>query len=93
MTIIHNATDDHIEENLKIEDIFIVKFDIIDSKYDKYINTLDIKVVNITDEEIISFYEIDTIPTINIYKNKNLIEQIEGYICKTELIKILGNNM
>tara|TARA_B100001093_G_scaffold520462_1_gene616257 strand:+ start:11132 stop:11404 length:273 start_codon:yes stop_codon:yes gene_type:complete len=76
-----------IEDILKSNEIILLKFDKKNSKYNEYFNSLDFKIVNITDEEIISFYEIDTLPTILIYKNNNLIDSIIGFNTKTELIK------
>ena len=76
-----------IEDILKSNEIILLKFDNENSKYNEYFNSLEFKIVNITDEEIISFYEIDTLPTILIYKNNNLIDSIIGFNTKTELIK------
>ena len=67
-----------IEDILKSNEIILLKFDKKNSKYNEYFNSLDFKIVNITDEEIISFYEIDTLPTILIYKNNNLIDSISS---------------
>jgi len=72
-------------------DFKIVKFDNINSKYNEYFvenfTILNSKVVNITDTEIINFYDIDILPTIYIYKNKNLLGTIEGFHTKTCLLK------
>ena len=38
-------------------------------------------------EDRIEFYDIDTLPTIYIYKDKNLLNTIEGFLTKSELIK------
>jgi len=70
--------------NLK-NDIFLLKFDNLKSKYDLYIKNLNIKVVNITDAEIIKFYNIEIIPTIYIYKNNNIIDILTGFYPKTNL--------
>ena len=68
----------------------ILKFDKENSKYDEYIyNINNIKVINITDEEIMEFYDVNVVPTLLIYKNKNLIDSIEGFLTKTDLIKKL----
>lgn len=76
-----------INEQLTKNNIMLLKFDTPDSKYDEYINSLNYKIVNITDTEIINFYDIDFLPTILIYKNKNLIDSIEGFLTKTQLLK------
>jgi len=78
---------DIIDDIATDSDTFLLKFDNKKSKYDDYINTINYRVVNITDPEIIDFYDITIIPTICIYKNKNLIETIEGYLTKSELLK------
>lgn len=70
--------------NLK-NDIFLLKFDDLKSKYDLYIKNLNIKVVNITDPEIIKFYNIEIIPTIYVYKNNNIIDILTGFYPKTNL--------
>lgn len=84
-----------IEELLKTSEIILLKFDNSKSNYDEYIDTLNFKVINITDKEIIDFYEIDVLPTILVYKNKNLIDSINGFHTKTNLIQrilnIIGN--
>lgn len=89
---IENQVENKIETN---NNIMLLKFDNTISKYNEYFENLEnfenknliFKTVNITDPEIIEFYDIDTIPSILIYKNKNLIGTIEGYFAKTELIK------
>ena len=50
--------------------IHIIKFDDENSKYNTYIETIPIKITNITDKEIIEFYDIDVLPTLYIYKIK-----------------------
>ncbi len=81
---------DNIDELVKQNNIMILKFDKENSKYDEYIyNMNNIKVINITDEEIMEFYDINVVPTLLIYKNKNLIDSIEGFLTKTDLIKKL----
>lgn len=84
-TNIHN-----IDELVKQNNIMILKFDKESSKYDEYIyNMNNIKVINITDKEIMEFYDINVVPTLLIYKNKNLMDSIEGFLTKTDLIKKL----
>ena len=81
---------DNIDELVKQNNIMILKFDKENSKYDEYIyNMNNIKVINITDEEIMEFYDVNVVPTLLIYKNKNLIDSIEGFLTKTDLIKKL----
>ena len=70
--------------NLK-NDVFLLKFDDLKSKYDLYFKNLNIKVVNITDPEIIKFYNIEIIPTIYFYKNNNIIDILTGFYPKTNL--------
>lgn len=84
---------DEIEAMMKTNDIFIVKFDNENSKYDNYINTLQVKVVNITDPDIIEFYDIDIIPSLALYKDKNLVEIINGFKPKTFVVNKLLNLM
>ena len=82
-----NSSND-LEEIIKHNNIMLIKFDNNNSKYDEYFNTLnDFKLVNITTTEIIEFYDIEVLPTICIYKNKNLIFSIEGYYSKSILLK------
>ena len=78
---------DEIEQILKSNEIMLLKFDVEESKYNEYFNSLQFKIINIIDKEIISFYEIDTLPTVLIYKNKNLLDSIVGFKTKTELLK------
>lgn len=80
-----------IKDFLKTDELMLLKFDNKESKYDHYIDKLDLKVINITDKEIISFYNIDTLPTVFIYKNNNMIDSITGYCEKTEFIKKILN--
>ena len=72
---------------LNTDDLMLLKFDKESSKYDEYLDTIEFKVVNITDPEIIEFYQIDTLPTILIYKNKNMIDSIEGFNTKSILLR------
>jgi hypothetical protein len=90
MTLIINNLND-IDNMIKKNEVMLLKFDKEESKYNEFINTLDFKIVNITDTEIIDFYDIDILPTILIYKNKNLIDSIEGFYTKTTLIKKIYN--
>lgn len=83
-----NDKTKEIEDYLSSE-LMLVKFDTPKSKYDNYISTLGYKIVNVIDEEIMEFYDIEIIPTIKVYKNKNLVESIEGFKTKSELMKIL----
>jgi len=58
-------------------DLFILKFDKSSHSREPFNYILDIvKIINITDEEIIKFYEIDVLPTILIFKNKIVVEKI-----------------
>ena len=78
-----------IEDNIKNNNILILKFDNEDSKYNEYFNNygLNYKSITITDKDIIDFYEIDVLPSIYIYKHKNLLGTIEGFHSKTVLLK------
>ena len=83
-----------IENNIKSNSVVILKFDNIDSKYNEFFDKLKdtsvtsvTSVTNITDKEIIDFYDIDVLPTIYVYKNKNLLGIIEGYYSKSILLK------
>lgn len=80
-----------IDNYLKSSNIVIIKFDKENSNYDNFIDSLDYKIVNITDSDIINFYDIENLPSMFIYKNKNLIGNIEGFYTKTELIKKIRN--
>ena len=84
-------TTDKIDHMIKTNVLILLKFDNKESKYNEFIDTLDFKVINITDEEIIDFYDIDILPTIFVYKNNNLIDSIEGFHTKTILIKKILN--
>jgi len=75
--------ENYLENN---DNIILLKFDNIDSNYDQYIFKLNYKVINITDKDIINFYDISTLPTILIYKNKNLIDSIEGFLTKSSFM-------
>jgi hypothetical protein len=85
-----NCIED-IEQLLKTSEIMLLRFDNTKSNYDEYIDTLHFKVINITDKEIIDFYEIDVLPTILVYKNKNLMDSIKGFHTKTNLVQKILN--
>lgn len=80
-----------IQNHIKNCEVVLLKFDTKDSKYNMYFNSLELKVINITDEEIIDFYDIDVLPSILVYKNNNLLDKIEGFHTKYELIKKVLN--
>lgn len=82
----------NIENDIKTNSILILKFDNENSKYNDFFDKItesnnNFKTVNMTDPEIIEFYEIDVLPTIFIYKEKNLLGSIEGFNTKSELLK------
>ena len=83
------------ESNIKSNSIVIVKFDNEDSKYNEFFDKIEeisvTNVTNITDKEIINFYNIDVLPTIYVYRNKNLMGIIEGFHLKTTLLKKINN--
>jgi hypothetical protein len=85
------STIDGVDNILNSDKIMIVKFDNVNGKYDEYFNSLEFKTVNITDNEVIEFYEINVLPTILIYKNKNLIDSVEGFFTKSVLLKKIKN--
>lgn len=78
---------DDIDKHIINNEIMLLKFDTTNSKYNEYFGSLNFKVINITDPEIIEFYDINVLPTILIYKNKNLLNSIEGFHTKTDLLK------
>ena len=92
----------NIQSQKQLDDLLIkynnnhimVKYDNIDSKYNNFIDTLNINVLNITTAEDFFFENdsINIIPTIYYYKNNNLKQIIEGFKTKTELNKIIVNN-
>ena len=90
MTIIIDNMDE-IDNIIKKNELLLLKFDEEESKYNEFIDGLDFKIVNITDKEIIDFYDIDVLPTILVYKNKNLIDSIKGFHTKTILLKKILN--
>lgn len=71
--------------------IYLLKFDTKIGKYDGYIDKINYRVINITDSEIIEFYDIESLPTICVYKDKNLLDVIEGFLPKSELLKKIEN--
>ena len=77
-----------IEADIKNNTVVILKFDEENSKYNEFYDKItDYKTVNITDSTIIEFYDIYVLPTIYVYKNKNLLGTIEGFHPKTTLLK------
>jgi hypothetical protein len=82
---------DEIDDMIKSQEIMLLKFDNKESKYNQFFDGLDFKVINITNEEIINFYDIDVLPTILVYKNSNLIDSIKGFHTKTILLKKILN--
>ena len=61
--------------------------------YEYFINDLDVPVQKIDrdmNEDLIEEYEIQKLPTILVYKDKNLVDRIEQFIPKTEFVKRLG---
>jgi hypothetical protein len=85
------SIENNIDNYLKSSTIVILKFDKENSLYDNFIYSLDYKIVNITDTDIINFYDIENLPSLYIYKNKNLIGFIEGFYTKTILLKKIKN--
>lgn len=82
---------DEIDDIIKSQELMLLKFDNKESKYNQFFDGLDFKVINITNEEIINFYDIDVLPTILVYKNSNLIDSINGFHTKTILLKKILN--
>lgn len=82
---------DEIDDVIKSQELMLLKFDNKESKYNQFFDGLDFKVINITNEEIINFYDIDVLPTILVYKNSNLIDSIKGFHTKTILLKKILN--
>ena len=89
-------TDSDINTVLDSHDIVLLKFtaDWCESckKYEHFINDLSVYVQDIDynlNEDIAEEYEIQKLPTVLVYKNKNLVDRIEGFIPKTEFIKRL----
>ena len=91
-------TDSEITGVLDSHDIVLLKFTAYwcDSckKYEHFINDLSVYVQEIDhdlNEDLIEEYEIHKLPTVLVYKNKNLVDRIEGFIPKTEFVKKLMN--
>jgi len=88
-------SNESIESTINSNSIAILKFDNEDSKYNEFFDKLKeinfTNITNITDKEIIDFYDIDVLPTIYVYRNKNLMGIIEGFHLKTTLLKKINN--
>ena len=91
-------TDADITTVLDSHDIVLLKFtaDWCESckKYEHFINDLSVYVQEVDhdlNEDIVEEYEIHKLPTVLVYKNKNLVDRIEGFIPKTEFVKRLMN--
>lgn len=91
-------TDADITTVLDSHDIVLLKFtaDWCESckKYEHFINDLSVYVQEVDhdlNEDIVEEYEIQKLPTVLVYKNKNLVDRIEGFIPKTEFVKRLMN--
>ena len=89
-------TDSDITSVINSHDIVLLKFtaDWCDSckKYEHFINDLSVYVQEIDydlNQDIAEEYEIHKLPTVLVYKNKNLMDRIVGFIPKTEFVKKL----
>ena len=89
-------TDNDINLVLNSYDIVLLKFTAewckSCNKYDNYINNLNVYIQEVDhdlNEDLMEEYEIHKLPTILVYKNKNLVDRIEGFIPKTEFVKRL----
>jgi hypothetical protein len=86
---------DNIEDEINKNNIVILKFDNIQSKYNNYFHKIDLSelnlselnFINIVDDEIIDFYGITNLPSIFVYKQRNLMDFFEGYYTQSEFIK------
>ena len=88
----NDSIEDDINEIIKDSTVVILKFDEENSRYNEFYDKItDYKTVNITDSTIIEFYDIDVLPTIYVYKNKNLLGTIEGFHPKTTLLKKINS--
>lgn len=90
--------EEDIDNILNNNDIVLLKFsaDWCNSckKYEYFINDLNVNVTNIDhdlNEDLVEEYEITILPTVLIFKNKNLVEKIEGFITKSDFIKKLSS--
>ena len=86
-----NGEIKNIEDKINSNNIILLKFDDEDSKYDIFLRSINYKIINITDKEIIEFYGIDVLPSIFIYKNKNLLNVIEGFHTKSVFLKKIND--
>ena len=87
-----NSIETDINEIIKDSTVVILKFDEENSRYNEFYDKItDYKTVNITDSTIIEFYDIDVLPTIYVYKNKNLLGTIEGFYPKTTILKKINS--
>lgn len=91
-------TDTDINSIIDSHNIVLLKFtaDWCESckKYEHFINDLSVYVQEVDhdlNEDLIEEYEIQKLPTVLVYKNKNLVDRIEGFISKTEFVKKLMN--
>lgn len=95
---------DNIEDEINKNNIVILKFDNIESKYNNYfhkfenrenLNKIDfselnlsgLNFINIVNDDIIDFYGITNLPSIFVYKQRNLMNFFEGYFTQSEFIK------
>ena len=90
-------TDSDINAALDSCDIVLLNFTAdwckICKKYKHFINDLGVYVQEVDydlNEDIAEEYEIQKLPTILVYKDKNLVDRIEGFISKTEFLKRLA---
>ena len=87
-----NSIETEINKFNKDISVVILKFDNENSKYNEYYDSIhDYKMINITDKTIIEFYDINILPTIYVYKNKNLLGTIEGFYPKTTILKKINS--
>lgn len=91
-------TDTDINSIIDSHNIVLLKFtaDWCESckKYEHFINDLSVYVQEVDydlNEDLVEEYEIQKLPTVLVYKNKNLVDRIEGFIPKTEFVKKLTN--